>query len=245
LHGEEVEVTIRVINVNDYDVDDLVLYDYIPENYEYVEVDSDSKINNGRITFSIDNISSYGTKVFKYKIRNNDELKGIAYLEPAKLVYEDENYFSDGVLLVNTMIDEEDRIFVQKEIEYIDDDFAKVTIKVKNLASVTVEDILITEDMDDNAVIKDISKLFHDGNRGVWMIKSLKPGEEWEVSYLTDRNSNIYTLTNAYGLGVDGEVLGTLISSEEVVTVFKDEPGLIEKVGLGIAVGLLVVYLLF
>jgi len=51
-------------------------------------------------------------------------------------------------------------------------------------------------------------------------------------------------LPNVFGVD-KSNIYGTLISSEQVVTIFGEEPRIIEKVGMGLAVGLLIFYLLF
>ena len=72
----------------------------------------------------------------------------------------------------------------------------------------------------------------------------MKAGEEWQVSYIVERNSEIDTLPNIYGIE-KSNVYATLISSEEIITVFNEEPRTLEKVGMALAVGLLIFYLLF
>ncbi|MCA9487294.1 MAG: hypothetical protein KC548_06580, partial [Nanoarchaeota archaeon] len=118
-----------------------------------------------------------------------------------------------------------------------------VTIKVRNLGGVPVEDLLVSDFIDENAIVKDISQVFSE-KRGVWKIKKLESGEEWEVSYLVERNSGLDSLPNVFGVD-KSSVFGTIVSSEEVMMVLYEGPGTIEKVGLGVAVGILVFYLLF
>ena len=80
--------------------------------------------------------------------------------------------------------------------------------------------------------------------RGTWKIKILKPGEEWEVSYIVSRNDKLDTLPNIFGVDKQ-DVYTTLIFSEEIITAFAEQPKIIEKIGLGLAVGILIVDLLF
>lgn len=72
---------------------------------------------------------------------------------------------------MNALLPEE-KIFVQKEVKFVDDDFARVTIKVRNLGGVPVEDLLVSDFIDENAIVKDISQVFSE-KRGVWKIKNL------------------------------------------------------------------------
>lgn len=240
--GDEFEVILKVVNVNDFVINNLTLEDYIPQNYEIKDVSSSMKIINGtKLLFNINEIEEYGTFVLKYTLVNKDTLKGITYLKPATLFFEDQKFFSEGVLLINDILPDK-KVFIQKEVSYLDEEYARVTIKIKNLGNVLLENLLISDEIDDNSILKEISKIFHE--KGIWKIKELKPGEEWEVSYLIERNEKLDSLPNVFGVE-KSSVYGTLISGEEIVTVFHEQPRTFEKVGMGLAVALLIFYLLF
>jgi len=242
-NGEKFKVFLRIVNVNDYDMNDLNLYDEIPEGYEIEEVTESVKINNRELEFKIDELDAYQTKVIEYTlVSKKKDFKGITYLKPAELIYKEYNIFSDGIILINDLLPQE-KVFVQKEVKYIDDKFAQVKIIVKNLGSYEIDNLLVSDFISDDATIKDISKIFHDG-RGTWLIKTLNSGEEWEVTYMINRDADLDNLPEVFGVDKN-EIYGTLISSEEVITVFKEQPHTIEKVGMGLAVGFLVLYLLF
>ncbi len=240
--GEEFKVTLKIVNLNDFEVFDLSLVEELPKGYEVKDVSSEVKITDGsKLIFTIDSIDEYGTYVISYTLVNSDDLKGITYLKPAQLSYKDQTYYSEGILVINDLLPDK-KVFVQKEVEYLDDDYARVTIKVRNLGSILLENILVSDIIDENAIIKEISKIFEE--RGVWRIKTLKPGDEWEVTYVVERNSQLDFLPNIFGVEKEN-VYGTLVSSEEIITVFGEQPRTIEKVGMGLAVGLLIFYLLF
>lgn len=240
-NGEEFIVYLRVVNVNNYIIENFKLYDEIPVGYEIKEVSDSVKLENGKLIFDIDFVEEYGTKVITYKLINRDEFKGITYLKPASLIYNNFTIYSEGVLVINDLLPDK-KIFIQKEVKYIDENYAKVIIKVKNLGGTPIEDILISDFIDDNYILKDISQVFYE--KGVWRIKKLEANGEWEVSYLIERNENLDKLPNVFGVD-KSNIYGTLISSEQVVTIFGEEPRIIEKVGMGLAVGLLIFYLLF
>jgi hypothetical protein len=240
--GEEFKVTLKIVNLNDFEVFNLSLEEEMPKGYVVKDVSTDVRIGSGsNYIFTIDSIDEYGTYVISYTLVNSDDLKGITYLKPATLTYKSESYYSEGILVINDILPDK-KVFVQKEVEYVDETYARVTIKVRNLGSILLENILVSDIIDENAIIKEISKIFEE--RGVWRIKSLKPGEEWEVTYVVERNSQLDFLPNIFGVE-KSNVYGTLISSEEVITIFGEQPRTIEKVGMGLAVGLLIFYLLF
>lgn len=240
-NNEEFQVILSIVNINDIILEDLVLTDFIPEDYELVQVSDDVKIEGRELIFNIDKIEEYGVKIITYTLINKKELRGITYLNPAILNFNDNLFYSQGILLINDLLGE-NRAFIQKEVNYLDDNLARVTLKVKNLGTVPLDNLLVSDVIDETALMREISQVFIE--RGLWEIERLEPGAEWEVSYLVERNSGLNSLPTLFGIETEN-VYATLVSNEEIVTVFRDTPRLIERVGLGIAVGLLVLYLLF
>lgn len=240
--GSNVTVMLQVANVNEFTLENLSLFDILPENFEVLSSTVPIEHQgNGKLSFGVFSLDPYESLTFSYTLKNKESQKGITYLKPAELFFENLSRFSDGVLLINDILPDK-KLFVQKDIELLDDSFAKVTLKVKNLGGITLENVLVSDTIDDNAILKDISQLFLE--RGLWKINTLDPNEEWEVSYVIERTSSLDTLPNIFGVD-STQVLGTIVSSGEVITVFQDEPKLIERVGLGFAIGLLILYLLF
>jgi hypothetical protein len=240
--GEEFTVTITVINLGLGTLEDLTLLDEIPVNHIISDVSKGVKIEDEtKLVFDIKQVDSYGEFSVSYTLVNKDTLKGVTYLTPASIEYEEKTYFSDGVLIISELLPDK-KVYVQKKIEFVSDEFSKVTITVKNLGTNILRDLLVSEIIDQNAILKEISQVF--GERGVWTINSLGPGEEWEVTYLVERNSQIENLPNVFGVDSD-DVFGTLVFTEEVITIFQEQPRTVEKIGMIVAVGLLVFYLLF
>jgi hypothetical protein len=240
--GEEFTVSITVINLGFGTLDALTLLDEMPIHHIISDVSKGVKIEDEtNLIFDIKQIEPYGDYIVSYTLVNRDTLKGVTYLKPASINFEEKTYFSDGVLIISELLPDK-KVYVQKKIEFISDKFSKITITVKNLGTNILRDLLVSEIIDNNAIIKEISQVFD--KRGIWNIKSLGPGEEWEVNYLVERNSQIETLPNLFGVDSD-DVFGTLIFSEEVITIFQEQPKTVEKIGMIVAVGLLVFYLLF
>lgn len=236
-----VDVTLTIVNLEEDDVENLTVKDELPDNYELKETSTQAKVSSGEIEFSKEDLNGYSSKSLEYSLQNQFEGKGVSYLQPAELIHKNTSYFSDGVLLINDLLPEK-KVFVQKEISFENDEFARIDLRVKNLGSITLEDLLISDEMNNESLVKDISKMFFE--RGTWRIKELSPGENWEVSYLIERNSNLKTLPNVFGVEQEN-VFGTMISSGEVETSYGGDSSLIEKAGLFVSIGLLVIYLLF
>lgn len=240
--GEKFEVTLKIANVNEFDFENLVVEDYIPDGYVISKISDDLVLRNGSyMKFEVDRVLAYGTYVVSYVLENKDALRGISYLNPATLTYEGDSKDSEGVLIVNDILPDK-KVFVQKELENVDDRFVRVKIKIKNLGGIVLEDVLVTDEIDPDVIIKDISKVFQ--KKGVWQVSSLNPGEEWQVDYLIEKNDLLNSIPNVFGVD-SSDVYGTIMVSEEVVVNYEDGPKTAEKVGLVLALILLILYVLF
>ncbi len=240
--GDSVTVALSIANLNPYPVENVTVLDTFPDNYDFVKVNNEVVKDGNKLKFFINSMDEYENIVIQYVIKNENKFRGITYLKPAELRYKNESYFSEGVLLINELLPYT-RLYVQKEIEYYNDDYALVRIIVKNLGNSFLDDIYISEVIDNDTIIKDISKPFI--RQGTWVIKRLGPNEEWEVSFLVSKGSPVLEgVPNVYGISND-KVLKSIIYKDEVVTYYKAESSWFEKVGLSIAVGLLVIYLIF
>lgn len=239
--GDEFIVYLTIVNTGDSSFENLQVTDEIPSGYEVKDISLEAKISNSLLEFTIDELEGYSSKVISYTLSNNNGVSGITYLKPAELVYDSETLFSEGVLVINDLLPDK-KVFVQKEVDIVDDTFARVTLRVRNLGSISIDDLLVTDDIPEDVIVKEISQIFFE--RGSWRINTLLPGEEWEVSYLVERNPTLDNLPKVFGIEQEN-VYGTLISSAEIVTIFQEKPRTIEKVGLVVSVGLLIFYLLF
>ena len=239
--GEEFIVYLTIVNVGDIDLDSMKIFDELPSGYEIKDISDKVKISGSSLEFDLDSLDAFSSKTISYTLVNNNGISGITYLKPSELIYLNESVFSEGVLVINDLLPDK-KIFIQKEVDIINEDFARITLRVRNLGSISIEDLLVTDDIPDDVIIKEISQLFFE--RGSWKINTLLPGEEWEVSYLVERNPTLDNLPKVFGIEQEN-VYGTLISSAEIVTIFQEKPRTIEKVGLVVSVGLLIFYLLF
>jgi hypothetical protein len=223
-NGEELEITVRIVNPNDFVLKNLSFYDEVPDEFEIKNISEDFNFSDGKLNLNIDEIDSYETYFLSYKLVLDDNISGVSYLKPAIVDYNEKEYYSQGVLIL------------------IDERFAKVRIKVKNFGNYDLRDFIVKDSIRDNVIVKDISKVFFE--RGGWKVDLLKAGDEWEVNYVVERNSDLQNLPNVFG--VEGsDVYGNLVFSEEVVTSYKEKPNIIEKVGLSLTVGILILYLFF
>lgn len=239
--GDDFIVYLTLVNTGEKNYDVLSITDEIPLGYEVKNISEKVKLSGSILEFDIETIEAYSSKIISYTLTNNNGISGITYLKPAELLYDDQVLFSEGVLVINDLLPDK-KVFIQKEVDIVDETFARVTLKVRNLGSILIDDLLVTDDIPEDVIIKEISKIFFE--RGSWKINTLLPGEEWEVSYLIERNPTLDNLPKVFGIEQEN-VYGTLISSAEIVTIFQEKPRTIEKVGLVVSVGLLIFYLLF
>lgn len=243
--GSLVRVSLEIVNTNSFSFNNLTLYDFIPNGFSLVNTLVQGRIfNSNGLKFSISKILPYSTKVVSYTLKRISNISGVSYLRPAQLTYnKNQTIFSLGVLLVNNFLPNK-KLFVQKMINnFYLKGFSKITIIVKNLGETSLNNILISDNLGEDSLIKDISKVFYE-KKGVWKIKELGPTSQWEVSYLVANNNKVNSLPNIYGIG-KLNVYRTLVTSGQINTIISQKPGVSEKVGLGVAIFLLILYLIF
>jgi len=119
-------------------------------------------------------------------------------------------------------------ISIQKKIEIINKTTTKITISVTNLGPDNLENLIVIDNL----------------NKNQWEIKNLNSQTEWNINYLTSQTLNLDSIPNIFGIN-NQKVIKTIIYSNQTSTLQEKEPKLIEKVGMIVAVGLLLIYLLF
>lgn len=102
----------------------------------------------------------------------------------------------------------DNRLYVQKSVDYVDDSYSRITISVRNLGADPVQDITIRELIDEQADFSEITR--QPESRGVWRIPQVMPGDEWRVSYTTLNGAWVENLPSVFGVPSDS-VLRTLL----------------------------------
>lgn len=243
--GEYVEITLSVTNNLDEEVSGALFTDsFRTDLYNLVDSDVEAGIN-GTLNFDLGTLEPYESKEFSYVIVNRRNINGSVTLPRARVVVDESTFLSNEVTLVHDLLADK-RVFIEKEVLPYDDRFSQVRITIRNLGDFTVEDLLVADNIDNESVVRQLSQVFHEGNRGIWSIPELEPGEEWIITYLVEKDAvDLNTLPNIFGVDKQ-DVFGILIAPKEVVLQFSEDSTLrIERIGLGLAVGLVLFYLFF
>ena len=229
--GDIVDVEILLNNFAPVNRD-VKVEDFIPRGFELVSenISDDSSQN---VTWDLV-VNPQSSERVRYQLKYVEEdLLGVDYFEPAIVWYEDEKVKTQRTPFVRKYIPDR-QIFVQKKISSTSNDEYKVEIRVQNVGESSLENIYIKEFLAPNDVFREITKVPEE--KGLWLIPSLDAGDDWRVSYITDRNDALYSLPEV--IGIDSEsVLRTLIleSLVEEQWVF-GKMAWIERVGILVVV---------
>lgn len=238
--GEEVTVYLKILNLGESTIKDISFRDEIPEGYVLKSIDG-ARVDGNILHFSIDELEGYSEKVLEYVIVKEDDTPGsLTYLKPVDF---DGDATVEGVLLLDEVLGNA-KLFVQKEIEWVDSKYSRIKITIKNVGNGIVNNFRLIDDIEQRYIIKEISKNFADLKRGEWIINELTPGSEWEVEYLVESHEGISQLPLLTGVE-ESNVYGTVIFDSQIHTIITQGSSLPEKIGFGITIFLVLLYFLF
>ena len=270
--GEDVSVFVNVINLGKEPLYNISFIDEIPKGYELKAISSEPiskrayktgygelsqsdqdvewarnsvKVEENMLYFLVDKIEPYSQRVFKYVLTRIEEGEGsLTYLKPVEFL----NGFGgqatvEGVLLLDSVLGS-GKLFVQKEVEWLDSKYSKVEITIKNVGEGVVSNFKLIDEIEERYIIKDILKSFSQGKRGEWKIDELTPNSQWSVSYLVESHEGVSQLPLLVGVE-QSEVYGTLLFDSQVHIDILQRGTMIEKIGFGVTIFLVLLYFLF
>lgn len=237
--GEQITVYLRVSNLGGTVLENISFEDEIPEGYELRAVEN-ARVGGNTLYFSIDELAPFSERTLQYTLEKVTSKTTLTYFKPVD--YQG-NATLEGVLVVESLLGE-GKLFVQKEVESVDSQFSKIKIIIRNVGDGTISDFKLIDELEERYLLKDILKEFYNNNRGEWLIPELKPGSDWVVEYLVETHDGMSELPILVGVD-ESDVYGTVIFDSKIATEYRDSSSMIEKVGFGITILLVVVYLLF
>jgi hypothetical protein len=168
---------------------------------------------------------------------------GFDYFASSQVDYSDERsrktVYSDTVPFIRQYLPQK-RIYVQKRLRYEDKDQVSVTISVQNLGGGAVNGLLLKEYLQDDDLFSAITE--QPLEKGLWEIRELGAGQQWEVSYVTSRSTQLNVLPGLYGVP-GSEVLKSLVLENIISTAWVSvRMALLEMLGIALLLGLPVVY---
>lgn len=238
--GEELTVTIRVLNLRNTPITNISFKDLIPEGYSLVRINN-ANVNGRELNFNIDFIDAFSEVELEYVLVREHSTRSFTFLPPVQF---DGLAITEGVLILEEVIGNTN-LFMQKEITWQDSEYSRVRITIRNVGNSRIADVKLLDDINPRYRMREISKPFHEETRGLWYIDSLAPGATWSVEYIVENHNGISQLPILLNVD-DSNVYGTIISNSHVESIILHQSvSLFERVGLIIAILLVLFYILF
>jgi hypothetical protein len=239
--GDVIDVVMLINNFNPQDIDNVNLTDTFPKGFKVYDSKKGKTIGN-KIFWTNITLNAKETRRLSYSLKYIDnESIGMDFFDAAMLNYKNKIIYSQTIPFIRKYIPEK-KLFVQKKIEYLSQDQVRVTIILKNMGEGSIEQLVVNEFLSSNSEFKEISKKFYE--KGIWKIDKIKPGEEWEVSYVTDVIGVLNSFPIVYGLP-EKDVMKTIILTNVIETEYKNSKfNFMEGIGLTSIIVILVLLLL-
>lgn len=204
--NESVEITLKVRNLNE-DIENILLTDFLPFQF----------ISSSNLSFNIFKFKNGDTISFEYLANlmlpfNSETI----YLEPAVLKYDDMVLYSNSVNLFYNDENEIRKLIVEKEL-ISQENGTKVIIRIKNVGTIDLRDIVVIETNKDEILIDSGSE----NVKYIWNITELPVDEEWEVSYEMSNEISDISLPEVYAPG-NVLIYKTLILNEMIVSDYEN-----------------------
>ncbi|MFT4243967.1 MAG: hypothetical protein ACMXYB_00745 [Candidatus Woesearchaeota archaeon] len=239
--GEEITVTIRIINLGRNEFLNLSFRDTIPEGYSLVRVNN-ANIEGRTLNFLIDSVPAFSEFEIEYVlVKDSFPTHSFTFFPPVDF---EGNAIVEGVLVLEDILGETN-LFVQKEVTWLDSDFSKIRIRVRNVGTSRINNFKVLDELDENYLMREISRPFSDLRRGLWEVESLAPGGEWEVSYIAENHIGISQMPLVLGTDDSNVYTTVILNSHLSSTIQHSSSSIIERVGLGFAILLVLAYILF
>lgn len=243
-YKDDIEIEIIIQNSNKFAIENLSLFETYPNYFNLIETpeEIDTKINENNLFFKIDKIYPYETKNIKYKLNFQKDYSGeIIYFQPTELNYNSKKIYSNQLLIFKKSEFKNKSLLVQKEIKYLNETTTRVTIKVKNIGQVDLEDLTIIEH---NGNIEAVDNLDSNSEK-TWKINKLKVGEEWETYYDIDSEDVNKYVPEIYGTDNTKVYKNLLFDSRIETTTISDGIKTYQKLIIASAIVLLVIDIVF
>lgn len=239
--GEEITVTLRIMNLGRSEITNLSFRDFIPEGYSLVRVNN-ANLEGRTLNFLIDSIPGYSEIEIEYVlVKDSASTRSFTFFPPVEF---DGDAIVEGVLVLEDIVGETN-LFVQKEVTWLDSQFSQVRITVRNVGNSRVTNFKVLDDLNERYLMREISKPFSDLKRGLWEVESLSPGGVWEVTYVVENHNGVSQIPLILG-AEDSNVYTTVILNSHVSsTIQHTSSSIVERIGLGFAIILVLAYILF
>lgn len=215
--------------------------DALPPGFTFVGGDGWREVS-GRLVWS-GTLSARNAAVISYEaVLEDTSTAGFDFFEASVARYEGRTVYSNTVPFVRQYVPSQ-RVYVQKKIRFEGRDSVVVTITVQNLGSTALENVLLKEYLQENDVFSQISVAPNE--KGLWTVPIVAPGESFEVTYYTTRDSQLNFLPSLFGVP-NAEVLRSLVLESVISNAWERvRTQTLEVVGVLLLIFLPVLYFVF
>lgn len=241
-YNDDLKIILEIQNPNKFSIENILILDEINNNFDLISaLTENTKINKNKLSFIVEKINSFETKKIEYDLKFSNLVQTpILYFPPSKLSYKNENIYSNSLNIINDIETQDKRIFIQKEIEYVDSNTNRVHIKVKNIGDVDFTNLVIVES--DGKIIVDNQ---NSNNLNKWKIPKLKIGDEWTTFYDIKAEDVNKLIPEIYGAD-DAKIYKTIVLNEKIDTLpIQDNKSKYQIVIVSLAIILLIVDIVF
>lgn len=228
-------ITIQNLIYNFEDVTKIVnLEDYIPENFELVNITTNetrniANLENNTLQWKEIKINPGSARIFSYNLRfNNSNITGIQYIKGSKITFSQGSISSENIPIILQYLPEK-KLFIQKKIKILNDDEFLVEILIENVGESSIENLVLKDDIPEENTFSEITKPFL--KRGVWQIQRINSQDSWHVSYVTNNKNSVQSIPLVFGIEQDSAYI-TLTVENLIKTQFINKMQITEKIGL-------------
>lgn len=191
----------------------LTLTDTIPDHFEFVNSSRPFEYNEKTrtVVWKDFRINSLAKIDVNYKIKYIGENSyGLDKLPQAKVEYDLQTRYSNPVSYIKQFVVPK-QLYVQKTVVPKDQGRFKITLNVFNLGQEKLTNLYVLEALKAEHSFEQVTLTPY--KKGEWFIQKLNPGENWEVSYITNKKDADEMLPTIKGI-IDTEVYYSLIMNQ-------------------------------
>lgn len=233
--GDRVKVNLALYNFEP-SVREAVITDPVPLGFEILSVNQTGPVLNWTAKVGPDSVHR-----IEYMLEYVDEDSiGLDYFKAAEADVGNRTFYSRVIPFVRKFIPEK-VLFVQKKLKYLPEEEVEVTLEIQNMGEATIKNIVLKEFLKSKDTFRQITK--KPDNKGSWKIDSIKSGETWSVTYVTNENENLNLFPEIYGVD-SSYVLKSLLLESIVHSRFRFSNGhSIELIGIALIIMVPLLYL--
>jgi len=229
LPGKNITVSILVSNFEPR-MANVTLFDTFPSGFSYLSGAEFISVADNNSLQSKFSVPAKSIKRINYELNyHDDESFGLDYFPSARVRFMGDDYYSQSVPFIRKFLPEK-RLFVQKRVEFLEGNRAKITLILRNLGDGPIESLMVKEFLADLDSFTEVTIMPIE--KGLWKLDTLGKGEQWEASYVTDSVQVLSSLPEVYGIPTLSVSKTIVLSSAVRSGIFQSRVQAIEILGI-------------